>query len=285
MLWTRLKFIWLYATHLQTDADPPIELIFKFIDTLDKKDTKQHIKRFGQMPVSKIIYNEKLPVRLQVKENDYPKGSFGAEFKKWLGNDEYIVDLFTVSLVPFRATRKKNTNFNKYAEATMLQHDLIHFFNGYDTSPIGEVCVLSFNLAQEWRKSYATILYASFFMALRNTFLPSKYPKGTPLYRIIVASPVYVYLKLAYESYQRGKKSKWFLEIDWTSKLNTPLEEVKKELNLEKKPAYWHKVKPVWSILYKHYRKVSKRALKKKAEDVKHNAWTKKWSAIFKKMP
>ena len=44
MFWIRLKFIWNYATHLQTDANPPLELIFKFVDTLDKKDTKQHIK-------------------------------------------------------------------------------------------------------------------------------------------------------------------------------------------------------------------------------------------------
>ena len=115
--------------------------------------------------------------------------------------------------------------------------------------------------------------------------MPSKYPKGTPLYRIIKASPVYVYLKLAYESYKRGKQSKWFLEIDWTSKLDKPLEEVKKELNLQDKPVYWHEVQPIWSILYKHYRKVSKKALKKKEDDLKHKAWTQRWSTIFRKMP
>ena len=107
MFWIRLKFIWNYATHLQTDANPPLELIFKFVDTLDKKDTKQHIKSFNNLEVSKKVYSSQLPIRLLVKEHEYVKGSFGAEFKKWLGDDEHIVDLFTLSLVPFRATRKK----------------------------------------------------------------------------------------------------------------------------------------------------------------------------------
>ena len=73
MFWIRLEFIWNYATHLQTDANPPLELIFKFVDTLDKKDTKQHIKMFNSLDVSKKIYNAKLPVRLLVKENECTK--------------------------------------------------------------------------------------------------------------------------------------------------------------------------------------------------------------------
>ena len=263
MLWTRLKFIWNYATHLQTDANPPLELIFKFVDTLDKKDTKQHIKTFNNLAVSEKIYKSNLPIRLLVKENEYVSGSFGAEFKKWIGNDEYIVDLFTVSLVPFRATRKKNTKFNKFAEATMLQHDLIHFFNGYDTSPMGEVCVLSFNLAKEWRKSYATILYATLLMSLRNTLLPSKYPKGVKFYEVIKYSPIYVYIRCVLESYFRGRKSQWFLAVDWESYLDMPLDEVKQKLNLQHKPKYWTTIQPIWKRLLLHYKKILKRKTKR----------------------
>lgn len=285
MLWTRLKFIWHYATHLQTDSNPPLELIFKFVDTLDKKDTKQHIKNFNKLEISKKIYSEKLPVRLQVKKNNYPKGSFGAEFKKWSSSDDHIVDLFTLSLVPYRATRKKNTNFNKFAEATMLEHDLIHFFNDYDTSPIGEVAVLSFNLAQEWRRSYATILYASFFMSIRNTFLPSKYPKDTPFWVKLRYSPIEIFCRIVFESWRRGKKSKWFLAVDWESKLNKPYKEVLEELNLANKPKYWKKIQPIWARALRHYKALSKRKIQEKEDEMNHKVWSDKWSAIFRKMP
>ena len=256
--WTQLKFVWEYATHLQTDNNPPLELIFKFVDTLDKKDTKQHIKNFSKLAVSEKVYKQKLPVRLQVKENDYPVDSFGAKFKEWSSDEGHIVDLFQLSLVPYRATRRKNTKFNNYAEATMLQHDLIHFFNDYDTSPIGEVAVLSFNLAQEWRRSYATILFASFLMSIRNTFIPSKYPKDTPFLTKLKYSPIEVFLRVVFESWLRGKKSKWFLSIDWESKLMKPYDEVAAELNLSTKPTYWKKIQPIWRkalIQYKRYAK------------------------------
>ena len=55
--WLRAKFIWEYATHLQTDNNPPLELIFKFVDTLDKKDTLSHMRRFGKTDTSKVVYS------------------------------------------------------------------------------------------------------------------------------------------------------------------------------------------------------------------------------------
>jgi len=254
----RCKFVWEYATHLQTDADPPIELIFKFVNTLDKKDTKLHIKNFDKLSVAKKIYNEEISFLTKVSNQEFEKETFGYEFKKWYGNDNKMIDLFSISLNPFRQGRNKNTKFNKFAEATMLQHDLIHFFNGYDTSPVGEVCVLSFNLAQEWRKSYATILFASFLMSIRNTFLPSKYIKNTPLLTKLKYSPIWVYLRLVIESYRRGKKSRWFLAVDWDWYLHQPLETVLETLNLNHKPTYWEKVKPYWSLIHKHYIRYAK---------------------------
>tara|TARA_X000000368_G_scaffold44943_2_gene32289 strand:+ start:1986 stop:2813 length:828 start_codon:yes stop_codon:yes gene_type:complete len=251
------KFVWEYATHLQTDSNPPLELIFKFVDTLDKKSTRQHIRNFDKLAISKDIYKHKLPLRLRIKEEQFKKGTFGYEFKKWLG-DDYVVDLFQISLVPYRATANRNTKFNKFAEHTMLQHDLIHFFNNYDTSPIGEVCVLSFNLAHEWRKSYATILVASLFMSIRNTFMPSKYPKNTPLLQKLRYSPIWVYVRLVIEGWTRGKKSKWFLTIDWHKYLDTPMEKVKQDLNLETKAKYWERVQPIWARALRHYKILEK---------------------------
>ena len=67
------KFVWEYATHLQTDSNPPLELIFKFVDTLDKKSTRQHIRNFDKLAISKDIYKHKLPLRLRIKEEQFKK--------------------------------------------------------------------------------------------------------------------------------------------------------------------------------------------------------------------
>ena len=255
----RAKFVWEYATHLQTDADPPIELIFKFVNTLDKKDTKVHIKNFDKLPVAKKIYDEEVSFLTKVSNQEFQKGTFGHEFKKWYGNDNKMIDLFSISLNPFRQGRNKNTKFNKYAEATMLEHDLIHFVNGYNTSPVGEICVLSFNLAKEWRKSYATILFASFLMAIRNTFKPSKYPKGISLKNKIMLAPAYVFIRLVIEGYLRGKRSKWFLAVDWDSYLDLPMDKLKKDLKLFDKPKYWNKILPYVLIMNRHYNQYARK--------------------------
>ena len=256
--WLRAKFIWEYATHLQTDNNPPLELIFKFVDTLDKKDTLSHMRRFGKTDTSKVVYSENRSARYTILEEDFPPDSFGDEFKRWLNQDGYIVDLFKISLVPGRRDRK-DTRFSRYAEHTMLQHDLIHFFNGYDTSPIGEVAVLSFNLAREWRKSYATILYASLLMSIRNTFMPSKYPKGTPIIIMLKYSPIAVFCNMVIEGWRRGKRAPWFMDVDWNKYLNVDLQQVRKELQLEEPAPYWQKVQPIWKRVLRHYKKYARK--------------------------
>ena len=118
-------------------------------------------------------------------------------------------------------------------------------------SPMGEVGVLSFNLAKEWRESYATILYSSFLMSIRNTFLPSKYPAGC---MSIKYAPVIVFCRIVREGWRRGKRAPWFMDIDWNKYLDVDLQQVKKELQLEESPKYWVEIEPVWKKVMKNYK-------------------------------
>ena len=235
----RLKFSWGYYNHVDGDTQPPIDLIFKFVDTFDKPKTREHIRAFNKLPIAKKLYEDELPLRLLIKKNDYAKGTFGHEVKNFMETDDNIIDLIQASLMPYRASEKRNTKFNKYAEAEMWQHDMIHLMNGYDVSALGEISVLSFTLAHRWRESYSTLLFASFWIALRNTFMPSKYPKGVGFFKSMQFTPIWVYLRCIIEAYRRGKKTKWFLSIDWESYLHTPFDEVKEKLNIPNPPKYW----------------------------------------------
>ena len=260
----RIKFIYEYATHLQTDNSPPLELIYKFINELDKKEAKAIFHKFSKDKSSERIFNEEKSALDRLNEDEFKERTIGAEFQTWLKQSEGAVDLFKFGV--FGRTEGK-TKFKKFLKHTCLQHDLIHFLNGYDVTPLGEVGVITFNLAQEWRPSFATILYASFLMSIRNTFLPSKYPANTQWHKAIKYSPLMVFCKVVREAWKRGKQSEWFLTVDWNGYLDTDLKQVKEKLKLEKSPTYWDEVQPVWARALRHYKKYEKNK-RERQEDV-----------------
>ena len=49
------------------------------------------------------------------------------------------------------------------------------------------------------------------------------------------------------------------MTVDWDKYLNVDLQEVKKELKLDKPPKYWKKIQPVWRRVLIQYKKYAKR--------------------------
>ena len=91
--WLQLKFIWEYATHLQTDNNPPLDLIFKFINELDKKEVKTIYHRFSKTETSQKVFDSEVCVLDKIKTGKFEPGTFGAEFQTWMRNND-MVDLF-----------------------------------------------------------------------------------------------------------------------------------------------------------------------------------------------
>jgi hypothetical protein len=96
-------------------------------------------------------------------------------------------------------------------------------------------------------------------MAIRNTFKPSKYPKGISLKNKIMLAPAYVFIRLVIEGCLRGKRSKWFLAVDWDSYLDLPMDKLKKDLKLFDKPKYWNKILPYVLIMNRHYNQYARK--------------------------
>ena len=250
----RLKLIWNYAFHMTTDNNPPLEVIFKFIHGLDKKDFKKIYKRYRKTETGKKVFSRNYSVLDNIQKGTFTPGTFGAEFQRWLVEADGAVDVFK-----FSYPGKDGTDLGKFFKETIMQHDLIHFLNGYDTTPFGEVGVLSFNLAKEWRESYATVLYASFLTCLRNTFLPSKYPPDTSWWLLLKHTPIVAFCRLVIEGWRRGKRAPWILDVDWEQYLDVDLQQVKKELLLDDTPKYWTEVNPIWKKALKHYKDYAKK--------------------------
>lgn len=243
-----LKFIKHSYRYYKNDSDTSVDIdqIFGFVQALDKKRNIELLNKFNSSKVAKKVYSE-LPDIEKLNKRRFKKGTFGYDFKKYISSMKH--DLFKESMKTLTPKSKKE---EKFYQRAMYQHDLIHFLNDYDTSPVGEVMVLSFNLAKEWRWSYFAILFSSFFMALRNSFDPKKTYPGT-LYQKIRFSPLVSFCKLVKEGYQHGRQSDWLMTVDLDNLYNLSTIEVKKKLNITPSK-YWLFILPFWSVMYEQYK-------------------------------
>ena len=93
----RLKLIWNYAFHMTTDNNPPLEVIFKFIHGLDKKDFKKIYKRYRKTETGKKVFSRNYSVLDNIQKGTFTPGTFGAEFQRWLVEADGAVDVFKFS--------------------------------------------------------------------------------------------------------------------------------------------------------------------------------------------
>jgi len=249
---TQLKLIWHYYKIFQTDIYAPLPVIFEFVNKLDKDKMKTIYRRFQKTKTGQKALKKKEHFLDLVDKGKFEPGTFGSEFQAWRKKDK-LVDVFSIYYPP-----KKITPLSQFLRYSVMYHDMIHFLNEYDTSPYGEIGVLSFHLAQEWRDSYASILYSVTIMSFVNTFIPAKYPPR-PLWKNVIFNPLVVFIITVIEGYRRGKRAPWLMAVDFESYLNVDLQQLKKDLYLEKPPSFWKKMAPTWAIVKDKYLNYAKR--------------------------
>ena len=252
---TQLKLIWYYYKIFQTDVQSPLAVIFEFVNQLDKNKMKTIYRRFQKTETGKKVLNKKEHFLDIVDKGKFEPGTFGAALQSWHKEDK-VVDVFSMYYPP-----KKITPLSQFLRYSVMYHDMIHFFNEYDTSPYGEIGVLSFHLAQEWRDSYASILYSSAIMAFVNSIIPAKYPP-VALWKNIIFNPFVVFIITVIEGYRRGKRAPWLMAVDFESYLNVDLQQLKKDLYLERPPSFWKRMAPMWAVVKEQYIDYAKREKK-----------------------
>lgn len=243
------KFLRAYTSsksYINTDLD----LVMSMVSDLDKKCDEKLKKRFNKNPYSKLFYNQ-ANLKDAVFKYRYKKGTLGSELKAfWKNNSD---DLFQKNYNLSQIKGKKNIT---YMQGVLNEHDIIHCVNKLDSTPLAEVSVLAFTLGKEFRWSFFVICLASLFLAFKNSFGKNKI-QGNFFFKIKY-SPVITVFRLIKEGYKNGRKTKWFLTVDWHSYLRTPIDEVRKELNIKKFPV-WEDIKPKWYELLNHYKRVDTR--------------------------
>ena len=213
-----LKFLFYYLKSKNVETNPNVNVLLKIIKELDSKSDKINISKFEKHTIAEKLYKEKQHLLDYIKTHKFKKDTFGYDLKKFWSNQ-------TVDLLKEYASKVKHKNRKRkrFGDLFWIQHDIIHFINGYNTTPLAEVAVLSFTLAQEKRSSFVLFIIAGWIISFKHGFINAiRYPK------------------ICYEAYKRGKQSEWFMIVDWKQHLNKKTIDVKKLLNLVKPPKYWN---------------------------------------------
>lgn len=143
-----------------------------------------------------------------------PDGTLGKEFERYLTDNGLDANLLRESaFIP--AHRKRGDDVGHLAERGFQLHDLFHVLTGFDTTPLGEVRVVSFTVAQ------TPAPYPAMIIASRPLQMVLYKPELLP-----------VVMDAITEGWALGRKAKSLLPVHWEDYWDRPLAELRAEYDL-----------------------------------------------------
>ena len=143
-----------------------------------------------------------------------PDGTLGKEFELYLTANNLDVNLLRESAF-INAHYERGDDVGYLAERGFQLHDLFHVLTGFDTTPLGEVRVVSFTVAQ------TPAPYPAMIIASR--------PLQMVLYRPELLPAV---MDAITEGWALGRKAKLLISVHWEEYWERPLEELRVEYDL-----------------------------------------------------
>ena len=143
-----------------------------------------------------------------------PSGSLGQAYWQYLEDNELDAKLLRESDF-ISAHKLRGTDEGHLAERGFQLHDLFHVLTGYDTTPLGEVKVVSFTVAQ------APAPYPAMIIASRPLQMVLYQPELLPFVMDAIT-----------EGWMRGRKAEPLLPVHWENHWDQPLNELQVRYNL-----------------------------------------------------
>ena len=138
-----------------------------------------------------------------------PEGTLGREFARYLTDNQLDANLLRESAF-IEAHRARGEDVGYLAERGFQLHDLFHVLTGYDTTPLGEVRVVSFTVAQ------TPAPYPAMIIASR--------PLQTVLYKPELLP---VLMDAITEGWALGRRAKPLMNVPWEEYWEQPLSELR----------------------------------------------------------
>lgn len=143
-----------------------------------------------------------------------PDGTLGKEFERYLTSNQLDANLLRESAF-IEAHHKRGDDVGYLAERGFQLHDLFHVLTGYDTTPLGEVRVVSFTVAQ------APAPYPAMIIASRPLQILLYRPQLLPFIMDAIT-----------EGWMLGRKAKPLLAVRWEEYWERPLTQVREDYDL-----------------------------------------------------
>lgn len=189
---------------------------------------RRGFETFSGSPYGKKVLNEDIKVEDILNQRDWlrslPKGTVGRCYHDMITSKNFAVDGLLVAAEHAGIDINAPTMFEAYRRYFIhfeVTHDLWHVLTGYDTDPLGEICLLYFYRAQ-WPDTGLKIL-----TGLGRLSNQIERPRQTSLFK-----------KAYKEGYQNGLAAKDLLCADVEWMLSSPLEAVRRELNIKEPMSY-----------------------------------------------
>jgi ubiquinone biosynthesis protein COQ4 len=145
-----------------------------------------------------------------------PEGSLARAYLAFVESEGITADgLVAASETGRLLEREAGSELEFVSERMRDTHDLWHTVTGYQGDLLGETALLAFNVPQTKNPGIAAIVMLGF-------------------YKVRQLSAVGVIL----DGFRRGVRAKYLAAIDWESLLPLPLDDVRRQLNLEAPPVY-----------------------------------------------
>jgi ubiquinone biosynthesis protein Coq4 len=143
-----------------------------------------------------------------------PDGTLGREFARYLVDNELDANLLRESAF-IDAHRSRGDDVGYLAERGFQLHDLFHVLTGYDTTPMGEVRVVSFTVAQ------TPAPYPAMIIATRPLQMVLYKPELLP-----------VVMDAITEGWALGRRAKPLIAVHWEEYWERPLSDLRQAYDL-----------------------------------------------------
>jgi ubiquinone biosynthesis protein Coq4 len=143
-----------------------------------------------------------------------PDGTLGREFARYLVDNELDANLLRESAF-IDAHRSRGDDVGYLAKRGFQLHDLFHVLTGYDTTPMGEVRVVSFTVAQ------IPAPYPAMIIATRPLQMVLYKPELLP-----------VVMDAITEGWALGRRAKPLIAVHWEEYWERPLSDLRQAYDL-----------------------------------------------------
>ena len=181
---------------------------------------KEALEGFDAMSLASPVAQEMLKSRYLSPTPDrsylesLPDGSLGREFERYLADNGLDADLLRESAF-IEAHRERGEEVGYLAERGFQLHDLFHVLTGYDTTPLGEVRVVSFTVAQ------TPAPYPAMIIASRPLQMVLYKPELLPAVMDAIT-----------EGWALGRRAKPLIGVEWEEYWECPVTELREKYGL-----------------------------------------------------